>query len=80
MEAGVDDPRVEKSESNVEEIGFKEDGRGWSSNGHTSYLSPKPREFSCKFFFAGVIFYRFFYRKRQISGLAKVKEFDGLPV
>ena len=26
VEAGVDDPRVEKSESNVEEIGFKEDG------------------------------------------------------
>ena len=33
MEAGVDDPRVEKSESNVEEISFKEDGREWSSNG-----------------------------------------------
>ena len=33
MEAGVDDPRVEKSESNVEEIGFTEDGREWSSNG-----------------------------------------------
>ena len=33
VEAGVDDPRVEKSENNVEGIGFKEDGREWSSNG-----------------------------------------------
>ena len=33
MEAGIDDPRVEKSESNVEEIGFKEVGREWPSNG-----------------------------------------------
>ena len=27
--------------------------------GHTSYLSRKPREFSCKFFLAGVNFFRF---------------------
>ena len=30
--------------------------RGWV---HTLYLSRKPREFSCKFFLAGVNFYRF---------------------
>ena len=28
------------------------------TNSHTSYLSQKPREFSCKFFLSGVNFYR----------------------
>ena len=33
---------------------------------HTSYLSRKPREFSCKFFLAGVNFYRFNAKKLAI--------------
>ena len=34
---------------------------------HTSYLSQKPREFSCKFFLAGVNFYRFNAKKWQFT-------------
>ena len=34
---------------------------------HTSYLSRKPQEFSCKFFLAGVIFYRFNAKNWQFT-------------
>ena len=34
---------------------------------HTSYLSWKPREFSCKFFLAGVKFYRFNAKNWQFT-------------
>ena len=37
----------------------KEKERKKDGGGHTSYLSRKPREFSCKFFLAGVNVYRF---------------------
>ena len=42
----------------------------WSSlpsSSHTSYLSPEPREFSCKFFLAGVNFYRFNAKNWQFT-------------
>ena len=34
---------------------------------HTSYLSREPREFSCKFFWAGVNFYRFNAKNWQFT-------------
>ena len=40
---------------------------GFSSPSHTWYLSREPREFSCKFFLAGVNFYRFNAKNWQFT-------------
>ena len=39
----------------------------WTDYSHTSYLSRKPREFSCKFFLASVNFYRFNAKNWQFT-------------
>ena len=41
--------------------------RGKVTHSHTSYLSRKPREFSCKFFLDGVNFYRFNAKNWQFT-------------
>ena len=52
------------SRPNLDKLFYSWNWRGWKcfvckSTKHTSYLSREPRVYSCKFFLAGVNFYRF---------------------
>ena len=47
---------VELEQDGTGGFGLIADG---SNQAHTSYLSREPREYPCKFFLAGVNFYRF---------------------